>query len=375
MSHHSINEILDTAITRLQNGESQHAILADYPDHKEELSGLLAISKIGLNIPKLDVPAPYKRHLYSEAVTKGWFWSAVAYYRIAAIPIALVVVLIGGNVLANQTSSSLPGDTLYSLKRATEEARLTFTRDQEKIAVIHVELMQKRLNEVRQAAQSGNAEAETAAIAALQSQSAKTFAQAGPIATANAISKQDSTLLDTLVAVNKQQKDVLTELGDPAASTALNENIKTDQALAKIVATVNDQVLIDAPNKVSVTGNITYFYKNYITVENNTFAMDEQTVITASTGETVDASTIKMPVGRASITGIKTENGVLVAKQISLLPADTGEVKGATTTTKPVVKPKEPAVQPDTTIEPVTDPNQATGSFIVEPSAPQYNQK
>lgn len=381
MSKLTIDEILDEAITRLQSGESQHAILADYQDHpkelKAELSGLLAISKIGLDIPKLEAPAPYKRRLYAEAVTKGWFWSTIAYYRMAAIPIALVVVLVGGNALANQTSASLPGDTLYSLKRATEEARLTLTRDQEKIAVIHVELMQKRLDEVRQAAQSGNAETETAAIAELQSQSAKTFAEAGPIATANAISKQDPTLLNTLVAVNKEQKDVLEELSDPAATVALNDNVKTDQALAKIVATVNDQVLVDMPNKVSVTGNISYYYKNYVTVENNTFTIDDQTVITDSNGEALSATDIKMPAGRATITGVKMENGVLVAKHISLLPAEDGEVKGANTAkpaTKPVITPTEPTIQPDTIIEPVKDPNQATGSFIVEPSAPQYSQ-
>lgn len=378
-------EILNIAIERLQAGESPKAIASDYPDHSEELMGLLAVTKMGLNIPKLIPPTPYKRHLYAEVTSQSWFWTTFAYYRIAAVPIALLVALIGGRAVVNATETSLPGDTLYSLKRATEEARLTFTRDQEKIASIHVELMQKRMAEVRQAADNGDTTVETAAIAELQSQTTKTFEEAAPLATANAISKQDSSLLDTLLAVNKQQKDILEDLSESnestdaktVATTALADNVKNDQTLAKIVATVNDQALMDMPNKVSITGTISNHYNNRITVEKNTFVINDKTTITDSNGEVATTSISELS-GRATITGIKAENGILIAKQILILPIETGDVKGVVDVipvAKPPIKSTEPTI-PVTpqTVQPTQNPTEAQGTFIVEPSAPQYYQ-
>ncbi len=388
------DHIFDIALTRLLDGESVNAIVSDYPEYKEDLVSLLNVSEMGLNIPKLEVPRPYKRRLYAEKiVAQSWFWSAFRYSRVAAIPLAMLLVLLGGNKIVNATQASLPGDTLYTLKRAGENARLTLTRNPEKLAVIHVELLQNRINEVKQAAESGNDTAETAAIAELQSQTAKTFAEAGPLATANAISKQDSTLLDTLVAVNKQQKDVLesvqkTEDDDTTktvASAALEDTKKSDQALAKIIATVNDQTMADMPNKISVTGNVTSSYNNQVIVEKNLFNIDDKTVITDINGQLTTAP--KTLSGRITITGVRNQQGTLVAKQILLLPADTGIVKGATdtntnsntntaatTTPKPIVKTVVPDIDQAPTDSVSSNPPQATGTFITEPNTPQYSE-
>jgi hypothetical protein len=247
--------------------------------------------------------------------------------------------------------------------------------------------MQKRLAEVRQAADTGNIETESTAIAELQSQTAKTFAEAAPLATANAISKQDSSLLDSLMAVNKEQKDVLEDLSEETdtngaqtvAATALQDNVKNDQTLAKIVATVNDQTLIDMPNKVSVTGAIASHYGNRITVEKNTFTITDKTTITGSDGE-IELDNATTLTGRATITGIKTEAGTLVAKQILILPIESGIVKGATDVklipiiqTPPKTTDPTTPVTPDT-VQPTKDPSQASGLFIVEPSDRQYTQ-
>lgn len=256
------DNIFAEALNRLQQGETPQQIAQDYADYQEELVGLLAVAEMGLAIPKLTPPAPYKRQLYAEkAITSSGFVPFLQYLRLAAIPLGLVVILIGGRTAISATENSLPGDALYSIKRASEEARLTLTRDQEKVAALHVELLQKRLEEVKKAADTGNPSSETAAIAELKTQTEKTFAEATPVATANAISKQDPSLLNTLVAVNKEQKTVLSVLSEAsetatakqAAGTALENSKKNVVTLAKIIATVNDQVLTDMPNKISVT--------------------------------------------------------------------------------------------------------------------------
>lgn len=385
------DEVFAESLTRLAQGQSPKAIAADFAGYQHELEGLLFVAQTGMQIPKLTPPTPYKAYRFADDVgTSSAFSEWFAYFRVAAIPIALVIILVGGGKLADATKGSLPGDNLYSLKRATENARLTLTRDQDKVASLHVEFMQNRINEVKQAANEGNEATETLAIAELKTQTDKTFAEAGPIATANAISKQDSTLLDTLVAVNKQQKDVLEELSETGESdtaktvaiSALEDNKKNDVTLAKMIATVNDQAMADMPNKVSVTGNITYYASNKITVEKNIFTINDRTAITGIDGQNIAniSADLKTISGRVTVIGTRMENDVLIAKQILLLATDVagdqnGEVKGDTTIyTKPPTnaKPTDPVapVEPAPTT-PIT-PTKATGSYITEPSGQQY---
>ncbi len=374
------DQIFNTALDRLELGESPKIIAADYKDFQEELESLLLVAQMGMNIQKLTPPTPYKAHKYASALNpKTRFFEYLSFFRVAAIPLSLVVALVGGRAIVSATEGSLPGDKLYSLKRATEEVRLTLTQDQDKVASIHVELMQKRLDEVKQAASDGNDETETLALAELKNQTEKTFAEAGPIATANAISKQDPTLLNNLVAVNKEQKDVLSELSISSDSSsaktiatfALEDSKKNDQALAKIIATVNDQTLADFPSKVSITGNVSVWGTNKVTVEKNTFTVTDQTTITNSDGTTTDFKSIS---GRATVIGSKKPDGTLIALQILILASEDGTVKGDVTT--PTAKPpvKLPPIEPAEPTEPevITDPTTAQGTFIIEPSESQY---
>lgn len=384
--------IFAESLDRLTKGESVEAIAASNPGYQEELVSLLSIAQTGISIPKLEAPTPYKAFRFKdEVVASKGFTEWFAYFRVAVIPIALVVVLLGGRTIVTATENSLPGDKLYSLKRATENAQLKLTNDQDKVASLHMEFMQKRIDEVKKAASSGNQDTETLAIAELKSQTEITFAEAGPVATANAISKQDPSLLENLVAINQQQKDVLAELSESSdsneakiiATSALEETKKTDLTLAKIIATVNDQALADMPNRVSVTGTITFYNGVNITVEKNVFTINERTAVTGIDGQNIASLTddAKIISGRVTIIGTRVENGNLVAKQILLLTADTdttedGTVKGVTTPiTKPVTKPIAKPTDPTTPIEPAppaVDPTKAQGSFITEPASQQY---
>ena len=148
-----------------------------------------------------------------------------------------------------------------------------------------------------------------------------------------------------------------------------------------MIATVNDQAMADMPNKVSVTGNITYYATNKITVEKNIFTINDRTTITGIDGQDIlNVSTdLKTISGRVTVIGTRMENGILIAKQILLLATDVvgdqnGEVKGDTTTTytKPVTKPIDPAVPVEPAPTTPVTPTKATGSYITEPSGQQY---
>jgi hypothetical protein len=368
--------ILNSAISELQDGKSIAEVLAIYPEHTEELLPLLEVASMGLSIPKVVVPTPIRRHKFAETALYPSMWSSlITFMRVAIIPIGLVAVLFGGKVVVNAANDSLPGSPLYSLKRATEQARLNLTFDQDKVATLHVELTQKRLDEVKQAINNENEEQEKAAIEALQEQSDKTFATVPQVAAANALTKNDQKLLDNLVAINKEQKEVLSAVKDEnqskaAADTALNSTKENGKQLAVILATVHEQTLVDLSNKVSVTGEYTQLVKNKLTIEGSTFTITDETEILDADGA---EATIKDIGGKLSVVGEKKDD-VLIAKQITILvPAPVIEVKpqvkGAATTTS-TAKPSAPIVQPPAV--PATDPNQATGTFIVEPAAEQY---
>lgn len=66
--------------------------------------------------------------------------------RIAA-GAAVFVLILGGWTTVNAASASLPGDTLYNVKRATEAAQLKFASTESK-ALLHSEFAQRRVEEV-----------------------------------------------------------------------------------------------------------------------------------------------------------------------------------------------------------------------------------
>jgi hypothetical protein len=383
------DEIFNTALEQLAAGKGPRQIAqqlaGNSPELQQELESLLAISALGMQIPKLEVPAPHKRHLYAETLNRGFrFAELLPFVRLAIVPLGLALVFFGGHAGVSATQDSLPGDLLYSVKRASESARLSLTRDSEKVASLHVEFMQNRLDEVKQAADSGDPAAETAAIAELKTQTERTFAEAAPVATAQALAGENSSLLDSLVAVNKEQKTLLTDISASAvtndaklsASSILEDNKKNELALASIIATINNQALMALPNKVSVTGEVTGHSGSYITVEKNSFSINDQTSFLMPDGQAT-TETAKIS-GRVTVTGVKTDSGQLIAKQIMLLTeVGTPEVKGVAT---PAAGSPTTASQPAATTAPPAEPtptphepeDKATGGYIVEPASPQY---
>ncbi len=375
--------IFEEALKRLRTGESVLSISQSFPEHKETLESLLPIAALTMSIPKMQPPVPHRQYRFVKEIQSApyRFAGIFQFMRMAVIPISLVAALLGGKLVVNATANSLPGDKLYTLKRATEEARLNLSMSDSAAATIHVELVQKRLEEVKKAIDSKNSATETAAIEALQKQTEKTFAVASQVAAVNAVTNKDSSLLDNLVAINKEQKSVLAsiEIGETdgtkeATKTALNTTAENDKTIAKLIATVNEQTLIDLPNKISITGLISSLKPTSITVEKNTFIIDEGTIINGTDGSVLDA----LPKDTANVTviGTRSDKG-LFAKKITLIelaatPSTTPTPSvSPSPTVKGVVTPKPTPTNENPTPTP-TPTNEASGSFIVEPSAEQY---
>ncbi len=384
--------IFEEALERLRNGEDAVRIAADSGNYSVELLPLLIIAQAVKSIPKQQIPTPHKQFRFAEVRTMPYLYTQfMSIFRVAIIPASLVIVLLGGQLVSKAASNSLPGSPLYSLKRATETARLNLTLDEQKEANLHVELTQRRLDEVKKAIDTNNPATEAAAITALQEQTEKTFAKVPQIAAANALANNDQGLLNNLVAINKEQKNVLGAItashnAKSETATALHVTKENDKTLARIIATVNEQTLADLPNKISITGVISSFKDNKITVEKNTFLINDKTYITDLDG--TELETLTNLTGRVTIVGVKSEQG-LIAKQISIIAPETQNttvtkietsptptVKGAVTTkpsSEPIKQSAPVTASPEPTIDPVPDTsNQAQGSFIIEPNTNQY---
>lgn len=238
--------ILDTALQRLRTGESVLDIAKAYPEHQKELTEVLSLTAELTAFTKLPVPTPRKQFKYAEkAFSLSNFLSQFSFnMRFAAIPLSFLMVLVGGRFMLNATENSLPGDKLYAVKRATEVARINLTQDQEKLAILHLQLTQKRLEELKQAMHTNDQESSNAAAIALKEQTVKALETVPVVAEENAINNNDQTLLQDLVAINNEQKTLLSEISSEdnadIALSILTTTQTADESIAKLLAKVTE---------------------------------------------------------------------------------------------------------------------------------------
>ncbi len=154
-----IENILDECLERmLLDGESVEQCLDSYPEHADELRPLLdtvmdarVISSIQ---PGTEFRDRARRQLQAnfreieEKQSKSIFaWNWQPRWATAAVTIALVLLLSGGGTVA-AAAGSMPGDTLYPVKLATEQTRLAFTFSELGKAEVYTELADKRVDEI-----------------------------------------------------------------------------------------------------------------------------------------------------------------------------------------------------------------------------------
>ena len=392
MKDNNSDYILDQALQSLSKGETfDDANLTS--EQKLELSSTLQIAQLLSNIPKANIPTPTKQYRYAQKVSAFTkFVQFISSNRIAVTAAMFALIITGSYSGYHAAENSLPGDKLYGIKLIGEEARINLTFNQDKVANLHLALAEKRLDETKRVIEINDPVQEAAAIVALTTQTEKTFSAVSEIATAKAVSQNDSRLLNNLVAINKEQKSVIenasrSENTKESAEVALSATKETGKSLAKIIATVNEQALLDLPNKISITGTVNSYGKNKLVIEKSTFVVNDATVIIGSTGELVVDRFDKIE-GKVTVIGTK-DNDSILAKKIIIIDGSTslasdktttkGEVKGITTI-KLEVKPTTTGTTPittTTTTEPVDNispqkPSQTQAGFIIEPSEQQY---
>jgi len=164
MNNKAFDNILNECLERLLvKGESLEQCLERYPGQAAELKPLLetalAAREASAIQPRPDFRAraryQFQSALKETAAGKsrsswGWFprWATV-------VAIVLVLVLAGGGTVF-AADSSMPDSSLYSVKLATEQVRLTLTPSQMGKARLCAELADRRVTEIAYMANKGD---------------------------------------------------------------------------------------------------------------------------------------------------------------------------------------------------------------------------
>lgn len=171
-----LDEIFDVCLDRLADGESIEECLDDYPEYRERLQTLLDAAQTALASATSVTPGPdakekgkarLRRQLEAEnAPHRRVRWLPARLPRPVAVPMAAVLVLalvvLGvGSIAAVTAADTVPGDSLYWIKRTKENVMLTFSRSDTGKAQAHAELAGVRAEEMRELIDQGRiAEAE-----------------------------------------------------------------------------------------------------------------------------------------------------------------------------------------------------------------------
>ena len=153
-------------------------------------------------------------------------WKVVEHVRIAfvsmptAMATAMLVIVFGGSVGMVGAANSLPGDTLYSVKVASEKARLKIASQERKV-LLRTEFAQRRLEEAAKLSADPDRAAQAFAGFEVQVKEAKRelegFKQAEPEAAARVAVEVDGKLDELNNMVNGQvEKEGPTEASDQA---------------------------------------------------------------------------------------------------------------------------------------------------------------
>ena len=158
----NLYEALEVCLEAMDNGADIETSLARYPDIADELRPVIQASLtakgIAVRSPSADVirrnrvkflqrATVMREAMVKPSSTRIWFSSI---RRIAVALSILLIALMTGTGLVSASSTTLPGDNLYQIKRTWEQVSLLFTFDLQRRESLEVEHENERLEELQE---------------------------------------------------------------------------------------------------------------------------------------------------------------------------------------------------------------------------------
>ncbi|MCP4520020.1 MAG: hypothetical protein GY824_32895, partial [Delftia sp.] len=172
----SFEQVLEYCLQELGRAGDVEANLSRYPQHADRLRPLLEMAQAARQHYRAVPQSPGglvsgRERMLAEAARqrargsstvptpktgrKTWRISVMRLVTALLVAVLGVVGLGGGAVWA--ASDSLPGDFLYPLKLATEDARLALASGSEKQVELELQFIEERVDEARELAADGQA--------------------------------------------------------------------------------------------------------------------------------------------------------------------------------------------------------------------------
>ena len=219
----NFDDILDICLDRIMvKGDTIEQCLGSYPEQAADLEPLLRAALSAVKASSHIEPRPEfqrlaKHRLLSAIGEKGkkraehrmplWGWQRRWAVALVAV---LVLILIGAGTVTASTSS-LPGDTLYPVKTATEKVQGFFTLDSEAKANFHMKLAQRRLDELELLVKR-NRDIPQSLLGVMNTETD------GAIEILSRIKQVRKESIDRLMGLTSNQKKVLVELREKVPS-------------------------------------------------------------------------------------------------------------------------------------------------------------
>lgn len=161
-------ETFEVCVRELESGADLESVLGRYPDLALELRPLLETAEQALLMSATEVPQDAlsrgrtKILHHAAAMRKAAAQtprSAFVFRRWATSLVLALVFLLGGTGAVKASSSTVPGDNLYPVKRAWEEVRLWFEYNPAGREELENKYEQERLDEIGELIAEGREEA------------------------------------------------------------------------------------------------------------------------------------------------------------------------------------------------------------------------
>lgn len=157
----NLYEVLEVCLNEIERGTDVDTVLFRYPELADELRPIVEAS---VGAKEMAVPAPSQevikrnRARILQRASEIREQSAVSSRRIWSVPLrralvtlmVIMMLFVSSTGLVRASSSTLPGDNLYPVKRTWEDVLLLFTFDTDKREALEFEHENERLEELHE---------------------------------------------------------------------------------------------------------------------------------------------------------------------------------------------------------------------------------
>ncbi len=158
---------LETCLQALEQGETLDAALARFPALADELRPILETSLHARSLGDSAVPGDAQRRGRAKLLQRAaeireakraprrtWIFA----FRPVAVALMLVAFFLSSTGLVRASSTSLPGDNLYPVKRTWEDLRLVFVSTEQEREDLELAYENERLEEINELLAEGRTE-------------------------------------------------------------------------------------------------------------------------------------------------------------------------------------------------------------------------